>query len=63
VDVAGGSRFARDDYIVLFVVWFAAAGSGIWALLAVGIECIFGCSAIGFVFRDRTFLRYNWGIR
>ncbi len=43
--VAGGSRFARADYIVLFVVWFAAAGCCIRALLAVGIECIFGCSA------------------
>ena len=60
--VAGGSRFARADYIVLFTVWFAAASWCISALLAVGIECIFGCSAIGFVFRDRTFLRYNWGI-
>jgi hypothetical protein len=63
VAVAGGSRFARADYIVLFVVWFAAVGWCIWAFLAVGIECIFGCSAIGFVFGDRTFLRYNWGIR
>ena len=60
--VAGGSRFAGADCVVLFAVWFAAAGWGIWALLAVGIECIFGCSAIGFVFGDRTFLRYNWGI-
>jgi hypothetical protein len=62
VAVAGGSRFARADNIVLFAVWFPAAGCCISSLLAVGIECIFGCSAIGFVFRDRTFLRYNWGI-
>ena len=26
VAIAGGSRFARADYIVLFAVWFAAAG-------------------------------------
>ncbi len=43
--VAGGSRFAGADCAVLFAVWLAAAGWGIWALLAVGIECIFGCSA------------------
>jgi hypothetical protein len=59
---SGGSRFAGADYIVLFAVSFAAIGWCIWALLAVGIECIFGWSAIGFVFGDRTFLRYNWGI-
>jgi hypothetical protein len=45
VAVAGGSRFARADYIVLFVVWFAAVGWCISSLLAVGIECIFGWSA------------------
>ncbi len=43
--VAGGSRFARADRVVLFVVWFAAAGWCLSALLAVGIECIFGCGA------------------
>jgi hypothetical protein len=59
---SGGSRFARADCIVLFAVWFAAAGCCIWALLAVGIECIFGCGAIGFGFGDRTFLGYKWGI-
>jgi len=42
---SGGSRFARADCIVLFAVWFATAGWCIPALLAVGIECIFGCSA------------------
>jgi hypothetical protein len=62
VAVAGGLRFARADCIVLFAVWFAAAGCCIWALLAVGIECIFGCGAIGFGFGDRTFLGYKWGI-
>ena len=60
--VAGGSRFAGADCVVLFAVWFAAASCCISTLLAVGIECIFGCSARGFVFGDRTFLRYNWGI-
>ena len=42
---SGGSRFAGADCVVLFAVWFAAAGWCIWALLAVGIECIFGCGA------------------
>ena len=60
--VAGALRFAGGDCVVLFAVWFAAVGCCIWTLLAVGIECIFGCSAIDFVFGDRTFLRYNWGI-
>ena len=63
VAVAGGSRFAGADCVVLFAVWFAPVGWCISALLAVGIECIFGCGAIGFVFRDRSFLRYNWGRR
>ncbi len=61
--VTGGSRLAPADCVVLFAVWFAAAGCCIWALWAVGIECILGGSAIGFVFGDRTFLRYNWGRR
>ncbi len=43
--VAGGSRFVGAHYIVLFAVWFAAVGCCIPSLLAVGIECIFGCSA------------------
>ena len=59
---SGGSRFVGADCVVLFAVWFAAAGCCIWALLAVGIECIFGGGAIGFGFGDRTFLRYKWGI-
>ena len=40
VAVAGGSRFVGADCIVLFAVWFAAAGWCISTLLAVGIECI-----------------------
>src|SRR4028119_2096487 len=40
VAVAGGSRFTGADCVVLFAVWFAAVGCCIWALLAVGIECI-----------------------
>jgi len=39
---SGGSRFAGADCVVLFAVWSPAAGCCIWALLAVGIECIFG---------------------
>jgi hypothetical protein len=45
ISLLENSAFARADYIVLFVVWFAAVGWCISSLLAVGIECILGGSA------------------